>query len=185
VTASGNAGSGSPDSGSPGAGLPGTEPRGDDAISAIELMSGMIDNADGKVGILGAALAVLGGAMVTKHGDVEAIVRDPGARGIAALVLVAAALAALGVAGHGLYTAIRPRTPDYGRSRFSFPYLAATPLDDVVAAATPEDVHREAWAQAKALAEIAAAKYRGFLLALRAGLVVAVLFAAFTVTLPG
>ncbi|MBL7512562.1 hypothetical protein [Frankia nepalensis] len=148
------------------------------------MVSSRIDNADGKVGILGAALAILGGTVVTKHGEVEAVFRDPGVRGIAALVFAAAGMVALCVAGVGLYSALKPRTPYHGRNRFSFSYLAVTSLDEVVTAATPNDIRREAWDQAKTLAGIALAKYRGFLLALRAGAAAALLFAVFTITLP-
>jgi hypothetical protein len=152
----------------------------DGALAAIEMMSGWINNADGKIGILGAALVVLGGAMVGQRGRVGEIIDHPGARGIVGLVLLGGSAVTLAVAAVNLFLAVWPRLPDPGPSRFSFPYLARVPLAELIDA-PPGELRRDAWRQAQTLARVAKAKFQGFARALSAGALAATLFVAWSI----
>ncbi|MBL7494073.1 hypothetical protein I6A60_15875 [Frankia sp. AgB1.9] len=154
-------------------------------------MSSRIDNADGKVGILAAALAILGGTVAKdKHtifrmfGDLAGPAHGAFAvRNYLAVAFFCLGVIAVAAATYNLYKAVRPRTANDGPSRFSFPHLATITVQDTLAlsAATQRE---EAWRQAHTLAVIALAKFTNFRRALSSVGIAALCFLAWTFVLP-
>ncbi|ADP81793.1 Pycsar system effector family protein [Pseudofrankia inefficax] len=189
MTGSGTGGTAS--SSQPGGSAPAQDVNADGAVSAIEMMSGWINNADGKIGILAAALAVLGGAVakdkdtifrmfgdLTGHGHGAFAVRN----GLA-VAFFCLGVIALAVAAYSLYRGIRPRTPNDGPSRFSYPHLSTITVQDALAL-SPATQREEAWRQAHTLAVIAMAKFGNFRRALTFAGIAALLFLVWMFVLP-
>jgi hypothetical protein len=159
-------------------------PPHDDAFHAAITIGNWVNNADTKIGLLGAALTILTGAVVRQRSRVEALTRAPlHTREWAALALLSASVIALAVAAWYLYYAIRPRLSSDKPSRFSFPYLAVADLATLVNA-DPVQVRREAWIQAQALSRIVLAKYHYFSKALTFGLISGLTFVGWMLTVP-
>jgi hypothetical protein len=175
----------------PGGSAPAQDVNADGAVSAIEMMSGWINNADGKIGILAAALAILGGAVARAKGTIFRMFGDLTGHGHGAFAVrngLGVAFFCLGVvaialAAYGLYRGVRPRTPNDGPSRFSYPHLSTLTVQDALAL-SPATQREEAWRQAHTLAVIAMAKFANFRHALNAAGAATVFFLAWTLVLP-
>lgn len=157
----------------------------DDAYQAITTISGWVTNAETKIGLLAAAVTVLFGAVVRQQEHVEEVLAAPfGYRSAAALLLLAACVGALAVCGWHLITALRPHLDRSEFSRFAFPDLADADLDRLANPDSVRAARREAWVQARTLAQIARAKYRSFTHALGAGIVAGFAFVGWLVLAP-
>jgi hypothetical protein len=156
----------------------------DDAVTALTSIGPWVNNADTKIGLLAAAMTVLTGALVHQRPRVEQLIRaSASARNDVALAFIALSAVSLVVSAGWLLHALRPRLHNDKPSRFAFPHLAALDVD-VLALHDAEAVRKEAWIQAKTLAEIVLAKYRCFSHALSCAVVAGAGFVAWLLTVP-
>lgn len=138
----------------------------EDAYFAISNFSTWINNADTKAGFLVAAWTVLVGALATSGDRIQRALPVAGGRSLAALVFLILSLSCLSVTAYFLYSALSPRLPAPGFSRFAFPNVANAKLRDLINA-DPSRSREEAWRQARQLAQIALAKFLAVKRALR------------------
>lgn len=156
----------------------------DNALHAISTVGTWINNADTKIGFLATALTALTLGVVRQRPRVEVLwASDPGARGLAALALLAVCATCLVLAAAWLFKALRPRLTNGQASRFAFPHLAVAKLDDLVEA-DPAQVRREAWIQAQTLSKIVLDKYRCFSTALNCGAISGLGFVGWLLVVP-
>ena len=105
-------------------------PYTDDAYLALQTIAPLANNADTKIGLLAAALAILAGGAVRQRTKVAALwLGDLGVREVVALGLLTVCATALVAAGLWLFRALRPRLTSGQPSRFAFPHLADADLD--------------------------------------------------------
>ena len=138
----------------------------DEARFAITQFSGWIANADTKAGLLATATIFLGGTLVGQRTGVRASFAPATWHDWVRTVLITGALAAVPIAVVALTAALRPRVLDDTRSRYSWPFVAATPVRDLAASRRTTD--DEVWLAAHDLAVIARRKYRWLTIALTA-----------------
>jgi uncharacterized membrane protein YeaQ/YmgE (transglycosylase-associated protein family) len=119
-----------------------------------------IRNADTKTGLLLTGLTILLGAVSAHVRDLRTLWTGDAGRP-AAVWLLGVAVVLLAAAFGFLVVVLLPRTKSVGASRYAWPWIAKTSVEDLVRL-TPDSMRREGWQQAKQLAEIAAFKYRFF-----------------------
>lgn len=136
--------------------------RADPSTGDIEFVIGQtadwIRNADTKTGLLFAGLTILVGAIGPHARDLRTLWTGHDGRPLAAWVL-GAAVVTLSLALVLLVLVLLPRTKPGGPTRFAWPWLATTSVEDLVGLKAAS-LRREGWQQAKQLAEIAARKYK-------------------------
>jgi len=116
-----------------------------------------IRSADTKTGLLFTGLTILVGVIGPHARDLRALWAGHG-RPLAAWLL-AAAVVSMSLALVLLILVLLPRTNPSGPTRFAWPWLVTTTVEDLVMLKSAS-LRREGWQQAKQLAEIAARKYR-------------------------
>lgn len=126
----------------------------------LDQISQWIRNADTKTGLLLTGLIIVLGAISSQAKEVRALWELHTSRP-AALWFLGAAIVFLTVAFALLIIVLLPRVPVGGASRYSWPWIAKSGLDDLKGL-KPNSLREEGWRQAKQLAEIAAFKYRYF-----------------------
>jgi Pycsar effector protein len=119
-----------------------------------------IRSADTKTGLLFTGLTILVGAIGPHARDLRTLWTGHDGRPLAAWLLGAAAVS-LSVAMTLLIMVLLPRTKPGSPTRFAWPWLATTSVEDLVGL-KPDSLRREGWQQAKQLAGIAARKYKLF-----------------------
>lgn len=119
-----------------------------------------IRNADAKTGLLLAALTVLLSGVSPHLGDLRMLWTGNADRP-AELWLLGAAVVLLTLAFGLLVVVLVPRTRSAARTRYSWPWLERTSVEELARLA-PASLRLEGWKQAKQLAGIAAFKYRYF-----------------------
>jgi hypothetical protein len=136
----------------------------EDAHHALDAFREWITNADTKAGLLSAASAVLVGAVGSQQRAITAVLSPRGSLEYIGLGLLIAWTLSLSVALAALGYALVPRIPHPSApSRFAFPTVARSdwPLTPISRAGAA----REAWAEAKVLALVAAHKFSGLRIA--------------------
>jgi hypothetical protein len=126
----------------------------------VDQISQWIRNADTKTGLLLTGLAVVLGAISSQAKAVRVLWEIHASRP-AALWFLGAAIVLLALAFALLIIVLLPRVPLSGPSRYAWPWIAKSSLDDLNEL-KPNSLREEGWRQAKQLAEIAAFKYRFF-----------------------
>jgi hypothetical protein len=126
----------------------------------LDQISQWIRNADTKTGLLLTGLAIVLGAISSQAKEVRALWEIHASRP-AALWFLGAAIVFLAIAFALLIIVLLPRVPLGGPSRYAWPWIAKSDLDDLKEL-KPNSLREEGWRQAKQLAEIAAFKYRYF-----------------------
>jgi hypothetical protein len=166
---------------------PRTEPAGlsaqEDALPAITLMAGWVNNADTKTGILTGGLLLLGAAYLRQQNSVEKLLAHAEGRGFAALAVFAFGAICLALGAAHAYLALRPRVQPGEPSRFSFPHLAQLEIRELMTQ-DGDQVRSEAWTQAQTMARIVAAKYRHFQLTLAFATLSTLMYVAWLLLLP-
>lgn len=116
-----------------------------------------ITNADIKTSVLVGAIALTFG--VGTPALPFSLALESGARpAVVGAVIGIAAMVLCGIAGLHLVLSLRPRMKQSGFSRYSLPDITNASVEELVAT-RPEDDRREAWLQAKNLADISAQKH--------------------------
>ncbi len=133
--------------------------RGDvaEAQFAVAQFSGGVANADTKAGLLATATIFLGGTLVAQRTVIRASFTPTTWGDWVRAVLMTLVLISVPVAVLALTAALRPRVVDRGRSRYSWPSVAATPVRDL--ATRKRTAADEAWRTAHDLAVIIQRKF--------------------------
>jgi Family of unknown function (DUF5706) len=126
----------------------------------LDQVSQWIRNADTKTGLLLTGLIIILGAISSQAKDLRALWASNASRP-AALWFFGAAVVLLAIAFALLVVVLLPRARLSRPSRYAWPWIAKTSLDDLKEL-KPTSLREEGWRQAKQLAEIAAFKYRYF-----------------------
>lgn len=138
----------------------------EDAEFAITSFGAWIVSADTKAGLLSAATALLVGALVGERSNLVTAARGQLSIDVAVLGLLAFTAAALLLTAGFLGGVLYPRKSPHADSRFAWPrHVAPAPLDMtrlVEQRHDEEEIAKEAWLQATALATIARSKFRWF-----------------------
>ncbi|GAA1855795.1 hypothetical protein [Myceligenerans crystallogenes] len=128
-----------------------------DAQFVQSMLQLTITNADVKTSVLVAAIALTFGVGTPTIPFAQALV--PGAwLAVAGAMTGLAAIVLCGIAGIHLTLSLRPRMKNRDFSRYSLPDIVEASVDDLVATRVHDD-RREAWIQAKNLADISAQKH--------------------------
>lgn len=157
---------------------PGVDANLDPPLGEVELVisqtADWIRGADTKAGFTLTALVVLLSAIATDASGVRDLwtKRDDAPP---SLWLLAVSIAAISVALVVAALVVLPRTPSPKANRFSWPWLASVPLEEVIDQ-LGSDVRAEAWHQAWTLAGIARDKHRLLQVAMSFGFLAAVSF---------
>lgn len=134
----------------------------DAALRAIDAGQIWVTNADTKIGLATAALALLTSAFASRAGAVaDVLATDP----IAGWTLVAGAAVVavlLSAAGGKLVKGLLPATTSPRPNRFAWPSIKDLTDDQIAEGCEPEDLRIQAWEQARCLATIAHRKYTCF-----------------------
>lgn len=155
----------------------------EDALPAITLQAGLINNADTKTGILTGGLILLGAAYLRQQDLVGKLLAHAQGRGFAALAVFAFGTICLALGAAHAYLALRPRMQPGEPSRFSFPHLAQLEIRELMTQ-DRDQVRREAWTQAQTMARIVAAKYRHLQLTLTFTTLSTLMYVAWLLLLP-
>lgn len=132
----------------------------EDVRFAIESFNQVIANADTKAGLLGTALTVIAGLVVSNIATLVPTSRDSVLSWMA-LSLLAATLVSVCVAAAFLLQVLRPRLTVSDFSRYSWPDVATASLVDLLSLVDGDD-RADGWRQAHTLARIAGSKFRAF-----------------------
>jgi hypothetical protein len=138
----------------------------EDAYFAISHFAVWINNADTKAGFLLAAWTVLVGALSASADRIQRAVPVVGARSLASMIFLCGTAAGLLATAYLLVSALSPRLPAPGFSRFAFPNVADAELSELRDSRT-STAREEAWRQARQLAQIALAKFTAIRRAVR------------------
>jgi len=155
----------------------------EDALPAITLQAGLVNNADTKTGILTGGLLLLGAAYLRQQDSVEKLLAHTHGRGFVALAVFAYGTICLALGAAHAYLALRPRMQPGEPSRFSFPRLAQLEIRELMTQ-DRDQVRREAWTQAQTMARIVAAKYRHLQLTLTFTTVSTLMYVAWLLLVP-
>ncbi|HVW27936.1 MAG TPA: Pycsar system effector family protein [Polyangiaceae bacterium] len=156
-----------------------------DALAAVTLIAPMVNNADTKIGILGAAATVLIGAEVRDRSHVAKVIHHAASgRGTVALALLAVSGVALAVTMTCLLNALMPRLPNVDFSRFAFPCLAERTVEELRQLEGGDVIRTEAWIEAHMLSRILVRKYESFRGALLAATAAGLTFGGWLVVAP-
>jgi len=143
----------------------------EDALFMIGQTQESIRHADNKIGLLFAASTVLLGALATSWSSFRSEVDVAGGAGWFAAACFGAAMLGLAVSYALMVGGLAPRTRELGQAqlppvhdnRFAWPSVAAMSIDELESLSQDVvQVRREALLQMKALASIAAVKFRMF-----------------------
>lgn len=135
-----------------------------EARFAIAQFSGWVANADTKAGLLATATIFLGGTLVGQRPAIRGSFTPVTWQDWVRTVLITGVLVAVPIAVIALTATLRPRVVDDTNSRYSWPFVAATPVRDLTT--SKRTTADEAWLAAHELAVIARQKYRWLTLAL-------------------
>ncbi|HEX6342635.1 hypothetical protein [Umezawaea sp.] len=134
-----------------------------EARFVIAQFSGWVANADTKAGLLATATIFLGTTLVGQRSAVRASFSPSTWQEWVRAVLITGALVAVPVAVVALTATLRPRVLGNTGSRYSWPFVATTPVRELARSNRTAD---EAWLAAHNLAVIVRRKYRWLTLAL-------------------
>jgi hypothetical protein len=134
----------------------------DAALRSLELGQTWINNADTKVGLATAALALLTGAFTGRISLVVDAFAASTWLGVALLVGALVVVGLLACAGWRLLQALLPARNAEQANRFAWPSLTHLTDAAIEEAAGAETLRRQAWRQARELSRIADRKYLHF-----------------------
>jgi hypothetical protein len=136
---------------------------GEDVRLVIEQTGEWIRNADTKTGLLATAVSVLVAAGASKMQHTEITTWSHSATGILALAAGGAFLFAVAIAASHMLAVLLPRTTvATDPSRFSWPWISGRSQIEIDSQVASVTARREAWIQAKTLADIAKVKHHYF-----------------------
>lgn len=132
------------------------------ALHNIDAGQVWVTNADTKIGLATAALALLTSAFASRVGIIaDAFAASP-FLGWSLLIGAAIVAVLLGAAGRHLLRGLLPETSSERDNRFAWPSVRGLTDDQIAVARLPEDLRAQAWEQARCLASIAGRKYACF-----------------------
>lgn len=142
------------------------------ALHGIDAGQAWIANADTKIGLATAALALLTSAFIGRVGAVIEVAAASPAVATALLLGAGVVVFLLGRSGWHLVCGLLPETTAERANCFAWPSIAKLTDDEVAKPCAPDELRVQAWEQARCLAGIAQRKYTRFATGAK-GLVVA------------